>query len=264
MRRGPRPPKAAKASKSWQRQSTPVADDEADAVARARMAAIAGRATGRPAVAEPIQVGPVAEIDPNAAVAEADLADSALSEVVDEHVGDEIVHSEPEPEPEPELVMSDTADTDVAKANSDLDTSGQETDEPLAVVEEAPIEVSVASDELESPVVALDTLPGFPWTARFIGLWAREVRYACPDDLRGAIGHWQRWADTQTPGVPLIEEAAAEFTAMLSAWRECGAGVPGLASDDSVVRQLVEEASDDAALAALLPSALRARSVQTA
>jgi hypothetical protein len=124
--------------------------------------------------------------------------------------------------------------------------------------------VDIAPDEEDAPVVALDTLPGFPWTARFIGLWAREVRYACPDDLRGAVGHWQRWADEQSAGTPLIEEAADEFKAMLSAWRECGAGVPGLASDDPVARQLVDEAAEDVALAGLLPSLLRVRTKQAA
>ena len=125
-----------------------------------------------------------------------------------------------------------------------------------------PDAVMMVAPELEDfGPVALESLPGFPWTARFIGIWAREVRFACPDDLRGAVIHWQRWADGQPAGTPLIEEAAEEFKAMLDVWRECGAEVPGLSSDGWTAGQLSAEAGEDATLAALLPRMLRTPSV---
>jgi len=124
-------------------------------------------------------------------------------------------------------------------------------------VDETQVEALVAKEREDLGPVALDKLPGFPWTARFIGIWAREVRFACPDDLRGAVIHWQRWADGQPTAMPVIEEAAAEFNAMLDVWRECGAEVPGLSSDDWTASQLAGEAAEDAALAALLPPVLR-------
>jgi hypothetical protein len=129
-----------------------------------------------------------------------------------------------------------------------------------ASYEADPVALVARKSEKSGPV-ALDSLPGFPWTARFIGIWAREVRFACPDDLRGAVIHWQRWADGQAAGSPVIEEVAAEFNAMLDVWRAGGAEVLGLSSDDWTAGQLAAEASEDAALAALLPEVLRAPSV---
>ena len=129
-----------------------------------------------------------------------------------------------------------------------------------ASYEADPVALVVRKSEKSGPV-ALDSLPGFPWTARFIGIWAREVRFACPDVLRGAVIHWQRWADGQAAGSPVIEEVAAEFNAMLDVWRAGGAEVLGLSSDDWTAGQLAAEASEDAALAALLPEVLRAPSV---
>jgi len=121
----------------------------------------------------------------------------------------------------------------------------------------------VARKPEKSGPVALNSLPGFPWTARFIGIWAREVRFACPDDLRSAVIHWQRWADGQAAEAPVIEEVAAEFNAMLDVWRKGGADVLGLSSDDWTAGQLAAEAGEDAALAAVLPEVLRAPSVAT-
>jgi hypothetical protein len=315
--RGPRPAKATKAPRAWQRKAAPVADNEADQIARARMAAIAGRTTGRPIVVEPEAVQPVADFDVDAvALREPDevvTTEAAISETVDDPVGTlpphdiAVLEFQPEPESEPVLeaeqvpeprpvvecvdpepsqdpVAIDAAaadtETDVDSDSDGPDEADQVNPEPVATEEvTAALPVAadtmaawdgnhattdIAADEPEPPVVALDDLPGFPWTARFIGLWAREVRYACPDDLRGAVGHWQRWADEQSAGTPLVEEAADEFKAMLSAWRECGAEVPGLASDDPVSRKLVDEAAEDVALAALLPAVLRVRRKQEA
>jgi hypothetical protein len=78
--------------------------------------------------------------------------------------------------------------------------------------------------------------------------------------LRDAVIHWQRWADAQVAATPVIEEAAAEFNAMLDVWRAGGAQVPGLSSDGWTAGQLAVEAGEDAALAALLPKVLRAPS----
>ncbi len=128
-------------------------------------------------------------------------------------------------------------------------------------VHETETEALVTEELGDLGPMALDKLPGFPWTARFIGIWAREVRFACPDDLRGAVIHWQRWADGQPTEMPVIEEAAAEFNAMLDVWRECGAEVPGLSSDDWTASQLAGEAAEDLALAALLPPVLRSASL---
>lgn len=283
VRRGPRPAKPAGAPKIWQRKAAPVADGEADAIAKARMAAIASRTTGRPAVMEPSPVEPfsapvldpvlpVAGLELEPVPAGAESVDPAISLVVEtgslEGPADDMSESvAPDPvavfeADRPFSTEAAAADTAVIAA---FDEAGAMPDVPAAQSEEvAQTIVEIASEAPESPVVALDGLPGFPWTARFIGLWAREVRYACPDDLRGAIGHWQRWADGQSAGAPLIEEAANEFKAMLSAWRECGAGVPGLASDEAVARQLAEEAAEDADLAALLPAVFRVRRKQEA
>jgi hypothetical protein len=271
-RRGPRPAKVAKAPRVWRSKAAPVANDEADAIARTRMAAIAGRTTGRVVFADPEPVQPLAEIGPEAELAEPDLIESALPEPVDS-VDEDPPLAEPEPESiveVPDAIEADGGSVDVIDADPSpvmaVDEPIRSFDAPDAALaeDEASIIADIASDTQEAPVVALDNLPGFPWTARFIGLWAREVRYACPDDLRGAVGHWQRWADAQAAGTPLVEEAAEEFKAMLSAWRECGAGVPGLASDDAVARQLAEEAEQDAGLAEFLPPVLRVTNRQDA
>jgi hypothetical protein len=288
-RRGPRPAQPAKASKVWQRKAAPVADDEADAIAKSRMAAIAGRTTGRTVrfEPEPEPVLAAAEVEPDALPAEPDPGEGAMAEPVgalfepvsstDEAESDEASKVEPGIDAlsavvTDEALVDDTHEALADEIVSDLNevaaveepVLSSDACEPPVPEDTAHDTVDIVPDEEDAPVVALDTLPGFPWTARFIGLWAREVRYACPDDLRGAVGHWQRWADEQSAGTPLIEEAADEFKAMLSAWRECGADVPGLASDDPVARQLVDEAAEDVALAALLPTVLRVRRKQAA
>lgn len=164
----------------------------------------------------------------------------------------------PDPEPTPEWGSGGAAATVV-----DAEPAAYEPEaapEPEAPAAPEPVAMVAVARTGFGPT-ALDSLPGFPWTARFIGIWAREVRFACPEPLRDAVVHWQRWADGQDARSPLIEEAAAEFNAMLDVWRESGEDVLGISSDDWTAEQLAAEASEDAALAALLPEVLRAQSV---
>ncbi|UVO52945.1 hypothetical protein [Sphingomonas sp. SUN039] len=337
-RRGPRPEKAAKPAKAVRGKAAVVPDTEADSIAKSRLAALAGRTSGRPVAVEPVELVVPEENQtdlPEASMTEAvetspgidtpelveDAADAALPaadaergfdepgdvavETAESDLSSESVAEPmdawpeadlPEPvegafspalpvaESEPGLDEVDQVEIEATDSEipdelvAETHEAAQEADLPIAEAGQGFDELSQVAvegadadpgepgfDEIshveveatDSPAVALDRLPGFPWTARFIGLWSRDVRYACPDDLRGAVAHWQRWADTQASGAPIPEEASEEFQAMLAVWRECGADVPGLSSDDGVAVQLAEEAEYDAALAGLLPRVLR-------
>jgi hypothetical protein len=303
-RRGPRPAKEAKPGKTSKAKAALAADaDEMDAAVRVRMAAIAGRSSGR-SVAE----APLAEAEMPVAD-EAFESDSVQSETVDlandideadvlsepdEH---EIVAEVPEPEteiavdaeddPEPvdfdvseihdaptgavleawhdasphEVVDGNAGDPDPVPSDA-LVTEGGEGDAEEQEVEHVaaidPEEPAVATaypkpDVVTEAVLSLDRQPGFPWTARYIALWAQEVRENCPDDFRDAVAHWQRWAVQQSAAAPLVEEAAEEFRAMIDVWRADLGNVPELAASDWPMRQLYREADDDEGLAALLP-----------
>lgn len=235
-RRGPRPSKRVK-SQNNRRSKVPDAQDlEADAIAKTRLAALADRTSERTAA-----VGPVETIDPR-------LSTGGVPDTI-----------------EPSAFESSAFDALVIDALAIDD--GPE-DEVIGAIEAEPVKPEALAmtgdkaDDAETGPVALDELPGFPWTARFIGLWTRETASSCPDDLRDAMAHWQRWADTQPSGAPIPEEASNELKAMLALWRESGEPVPGLSSDDAVVDRLVEEADYDPDLAALLPEVMRARVTQ--
>ncbi len=256
-RRGPRPAKPAKVAKAVNRKEAALLEDEAEAIAKSRLAAIAGRTTGRVVSVEPVEAAEVFEPDALIPVVEADgdLSDPVVGEV-----------AETSPEPHgPESVEGPSSDLAALRnAETGFDKLGQtgrhtadvELDE-IDATETPPTADPAVVDLPDTRIVALEALPGFPWTARFIGLWTREVTSSCPDELRDAVSHWQRWADTQASGTPIPEEASEEFQAMLAVWRDGGGDVPGLASDDAVAVRLVEEADYDAALAALLPPVLR-------
>ncbi len=311
-RRGPRPKGDAKPARTPRAARSPRVSaaevEEADSVAKTRMAAIAGRATGRSAVAEwdseaangaepenkadapaftaPGQPAESLEITDAAEAAAGDAADLTGTRAWSATLGGVMLPGPITPaQPiHPESEIDVTAVPEVPEVQSmaspDADSFAPApivTPEPDLIAEapsgtaaaaggEAETDDALTDWEATEPAedrtpVALDTLAGFPWTPRFIGIWAREVRFACPDDLRGAVVHWQRWADGQPAASPVIEEVVAEFNAMLDVWRECGAEIPGLSSDGWTAGQLMAEAAEDANLAALLPDVLRVRCV---
>lgn len=114
------------------------------------------------------------------------------------------------------------------------------------------------SPESEIGAAALRHEPGFPWAPRFIGIWAREVLGDAPDDLRGLVSHWIRWADSRPDGEPIVEEAAGEFALLVDNWPwDELPGSDANATFAIVASRLVEESADDPALAAILPQAVR-------
>jgi hypothetical protein len=297
-RRGPRPakaPKVAKLSKANAAAAAVADADDMDAAVRARMAAIAGRSSGRSAVEVPaaeVEVEAAVEdflvepVQPEAAEIEHVVEDVAISPESDEH---EVLKEEPaEPVAEdgshswndlaPAAAetecQEEAAPTEVEAAldgdesdalpietvaaeiePDDVDTDGSVL-EPVAAIEieePAPVPVETESEAVAEPLLSLDRQPGFPWTARYIALWAQEVRDSSPEPFRDAVAHWQRWAVQQNAGTPLIEEAGEEFRAMIAVWREEVGEVPELTARDWPVRQLYREAEEDEALAALLP-----------
>jgi hypothetical protein len=300
-RRGPRPVKEPKPGKWIKAKDASVADtDEMDTAVRARMAAIAGRSSGRSVVDAPFAEAEVSVAD------EAFEPDAVQVETVD--LADDIDEAGMLPEPEDHEVVAEVPTESATETAADTDDDPASVDWEDSAVDDAPgegalegrhdvspseflaghddnaeplpidaaatawVEVDAADEHVEpvtasdpeesalasvgpvpDPVLPLDRQPGFPWTARYIALWAQEVRENCPEDFRDAVAHWQRWAVQQSAATPLVEEAAEEFRAMIDVWRADFGDVPELAASDWPMRQLYREAEDDAGLAALLP-----------
>lgn len=99
--------------------------------------------------------------------------------------------------------------------------------------------------------------PGFPWTPRYIGLWARwmllrGLRSTYRVELHRAVIQWRDWADSAGSD-PLYRTKADEFAAFLA---EQQLDLAEIDPSGRILRQLVSEAGGDPMLAASLPDAL--------
>jgi hypothetical protein len=96
--------------------------------------------------------------------------------------------------------------------------------------------------------------PGFPWTPRYIGLWARWVfqlryQFACPDHLKPAVAALRDWADAAPAGA-MAPAKALEFVVFASTHCLSPAAID---PRGRILQQVVCEAGADPALAACLP-----------
>ena len=99
--------------------------------------------------------------------------------------------------------------------------------------------------------------PGFPWTPRYIALWARWMllhgfKSTYEVGLHRAVLQWREWADSAS-SAPLGKAKADEFAAFLTEQR---LDLAEIDPSGRILQQLVSEAGSDPMLAASLPGAL--------